>query len=37
MEGGDLEILIDDVGTPAACIGTCETDGQDGGALGTVH
>jgi len=36
-EGGDLELPIDGVGTPAARIGTWETVRQDGGALATVH
>jgi len=36
-EGGDLELPIDDVGTPATRIGTWETVRQDGGALATVH
>jgi len=36
-EGGDLELKIDGVGTPAARIGTWETVRQDGGALATVH
>jgi hypothetical protein len=36
-EGGDLEIPIDGVGTPAARTGTWETVQQNGGALGTVH
>ena len=36
-EGGDLELLIDGVGTPATCIVTWETVRQDGGALATVH
>jgi hypothetical protein len=35
-EGGDLELPINGVGTPAACIGTCRTDRQDGSALATV-
>jgi hypothetical protein len=36
-EGGDLELPIDGVGTPAARIGTWETVRQDGCALATVH
>ena len=36
-EGGDLELQIDGLGTPAARIGTLETVRQDGGALATVH
>jgi len=36
-EGGDLELPIDGVGTPATSIGTWETVRQDGGALATVH
>ena len=36
-EGGDLELPIDGVGTPAARIGTWETVRKDGGALVTVH
>ena len=36
-EGGDLELPIDGVGTPATRIGTWETIRQDGGALATVH
>ena len=36
-DGGDLELQIDGVGTPAARIGTWETVRQDGGALATVH
>jgi len=36
-EGGDLELPIDGVGTPAARIGTWETARQDGGELATVH
>ena len=36
-EGGDLELPIDGVGTPAARIGTWETVRQDDGALATVH
>jgi len=32
-EGGDLELSIDAL----ARVGTWETVGQDGGALGTVH
>ena len=36
-EGGDLELPIDGVGTPAARIGTWETVRQDGGALAEVH
>jgi hypothetical protein len=36
-EGGDLELPIDGVGTPAARIGTWETVRQDGGALATVQ
>jgi hypothetical protein len=36
-EGGDLELLIDGVGTHAASIGTWEPVRQDGGALATVH
>ena len=37
FEGGDLELPIDGVGTPATHIGTWETVRQDGGALATVH
>ena len=36
-EGGDLELPIHGVGTPAARIGTWETVRQDGGALASVH
>ena len=36
-EGGDLELTIDGVGTPAARTGTWVTVRQDGGALATVH
>ena len=36
-EGGDLELPIDGVGTPATRIGTWETVRQDGGALAKVH
>ena len=36
-EGGDLELPIDGIGTPATRIGTWETVRQDGGALATVH
>jgi len=36
-EGGDLELPIDGVGTPAARIGTWETVRQADGALATVH
>ena len=37
-EGGDLELSIDGIGTPATCIGTWETVRQDGGgAHATVH
>ena len=38
-KGGDLELPIDGVGTPAKHIGTWETVRQDGdgGALATVH
>ena len=36
-EGGDLELPIDGVGTPATRIETWETVRQDGGALATVH
>jgi len=36
-EGGDLELPIDGVGTPAGRIGTWETVREDGGALATVH
>jgi len=36
-EGGDLQLPIDGVGTPATRIGTWETVRQDGGALATVH
>ena len=36
-EGGDLELPIDGVGTPAAGIGTWETVQQDGSALATVY
>ena len=36
-EGGDRELPIDGVGTPAKRIGTWETVRQDGGALATVH
>jgi hypothetical protein len=36
-EGGDLELPIHGVGTPATRIGTWETVRQDGGALATVH
>ena len=36
-EGGDLELPIEGVGTPAARIGTWETVRQDGGALVTMH
>ena len=36
-EGGDLELPIDGVGTPATRIGTWETVRQAGGALATVH
>jgi len=35
-EGGELELPIDGIGTPAACIGTWEIVRQDGGALATV-
>jgi len=36
-EGGDLELQIAGVGTPAARIGIWETARQDGGTLATVH
>jgi len=36
-KGGDLELQIDGVGTPATHIGTWGTVRQDGGALATVH
>ena len=36
-EGGDLELPIDGIVTPATRIGTWETVRQDGGALATVH
>jgi hypothetical protein len=36
-EGGDLQLPIDGVRTPAARIGTWETVRQDGGALAAVH
>jgi hypothetical protein len=36
-KGGDLELPIDGIGTPAARIGTWETVQQDGGAHATVH
>ena len=36
-EGGDLELPIDGIGTPAARIGTWETVRQDGNALATEH
>ena len=36
-EGGDLELPIEGVDTPATRIGTWETVRQDGGALATVH
>ena len=36
-EGGDLELPIGGVGTPAVRIGTWETVRQNGGALATVY
>jgi hypothetical protein len=36
-EGGDLELPIHGVGTPAARIGTWETVRQDNSALASVH
>jgi hypothetical protein len=36
-KGGDLELPIDGIGTPAARIGTWGTVRQVGGALATVH
>jgi hypothetical protein len=35
-EGGELELPIDGIGTPAACIGPWEIVRPDGGALATV-
>jgi hypothetical protein len=36
-ESSDLELPIDGIGMPAACIGTWETVRQDGSALATLH